>query len=141
MKWIVLVGLVAIEKIQLTVELATHYTNQGKRVTVIDNVSRLAIDPELLQGEALVRISGDILPKLADLRETVNSDVTLLALSETANLDDLFIALSEFEDIQTIGLLDLRTCDCFPHYREQLEANVDVTLYAPFELAHVLEAV
>ncbi len=141
MTWIVLVGLVAIEKIHLTVELATHYTNQGKRVTVIDNVSRLEIDPELLQGEEVIRLSGDILPKLSELHETVDSAVTLVALSETANLDEVFIALSELEDVQIIGLLDLRTCDCFPQYREQIESDADVTLYAPFEIEQVLEAV
>lgn len=148
MKVIALIGLVAIEKIQLAVELATYYTWQtDKTVTVIDNVARLAIDPAQLSDEPLIRISGDITEQLADHLKTIETDMLLIAVSESAELDNLFIALDIITetlpdvDLITIGLVDLRTCDCFPNLRVKLEDYADVHFLAPFNAEEVVGAI
>lgn len=148
MKLVVLIGLVSIEKIYLTVELAQLFGEQGKTVTVIDNVARLALDSELLAGdEQLIRLNGDLRHYLQDTLEHIEADIVLIAASETSNLDDLFMHLETIcqmdaiSDIQTIGLVDLRTCDCFPNLRMQLESYVDVSFLAPFDAQEVWEQI
>lgn len=145
MKVIVLVGLVAIEKIQLAVDLATYYTwETDQTVTVIDNVARMAIDPVHLNDEPLIRVNDDITEGLTDRLAGIQTDIVLIAVSETAELDQLFIALdivseqlSSVEFI-TLGLIDLRTCDCFPNLREKLEDYTDVHFLAPFDVNEIV---
>lgn len=141
MKVIALIGLVAIEKIQLVIEVATHYTwETDKTVTVIDNVARLAIDRVQLSDEPLIRVNGDITEGLVDKVRNINSDIVLMAVSESAELDNLFVSLDIMTeqlphiDLTTIGLIDLRTCDCFPQLRENLEDYTDVHFLAPFDV-------
>lgn len=148
MKVVALIGLLSIEKIQLTIDLATHFTwNMNQSVTIIDNVSRMAIDPVHLNDEPLIRIKGDITQNLTDTLATIQSDIVLIAVSETAELDSLFITLDMMTgqlpqvDLITIGLIDLRTCDCFPHLREKLEDYADVGFLAPFDVDEVLEVI
>lgn len=148
MKVIALIGLVSIEKIQLTTDLATHYTwHTDKSVTIIDNVARLAIDPVQLSDEPLVRINGDLTDSLADHLQSANSDIVLIAVSETAELDNLFVTLDIISenlphiDLTTLGLIDLRTCDCFPNLREKLEDYADVHLLAPFDVQEVISLI
>ena len=147
MNLIAFIGLVTIEKIRLVQDLARYYTwDAGQSVTIIDNVARMAIDPVHLSGETLIRFEDDISDKLAFILKEHGDDVVLLAISETAHLDELLVTFDEVTttnpDIQlhTIGLLDLRTCDCFPHYREQLESYTETTLLAPFSVNAVLGA-
>jgi len=148
MRVIALIGLMSIEKIQLTVDLATHFTwHTDQSVTVIDNVARMAIDPVQLNAEPLIRIDGDITKNLMDILVTIQSDLVLVAVSETAELDQLFIALDFMTDelphiaLTTVGLIDLRTCDCFPNLREKLEDYADVHFLAPFDVNEVLEVI
>ena len=148
MKVIALIGLVSIEKIQLVVDLATYYTWQtDKSVTVIDNVARLAIDRAQLSDEPLIRIAGDISDTLTTYLETIDSDVVLVAVSESAELDSLFIALDVVTetlphvDLITVGLVDLRTCDCFPNLRVKLEDYADVNVLAPFNIEEVISII
>lgn len=144
MKVIALAGLVSIEKIQLTIDLATYYTWQTQQsVTIVDNIARLAIDPVQLSDETLIRITGDITDTLADVLRDIDSDIVILAISESAELDNLFITLdivSENLPIEliSIGLVDLRTCDCFPHLREKIEDYANVHLLAPFNVDDVV---
>mgnify|MGYP003640109779 CR=1 FL=1 len=145
MKVVVLIGLVSIEKIQLVIELATHYTwETDKTVTVIDNVARLAIDPVQLSDEPLIRVNNDITEGLTDRIRDINSDIVLIAVSESAELDNLFVSLDIMTealphvDLLTIGLIDLRTCDCFPNIREKLEDYADVHFLAPFDVDGVI---
>ncbi len=145
MKVIALIGLVAIEKIQLTVDLATYYTWQtDKTVTVIDNVSRLAIDPAQLSDEPLIRVKDELRETLIDQLPQINSDVVIVAVSEAAELDQLFISLDVMTetiadvDLVTVGLVDLRTCDCFPNLRVKLEDYADMHFLAPFNAEDII---
>lgn len=148
MRVIAFVGLVSIEKIQLIIELATYYTwDTQLSVTVIDNVSRLTIDRAELNDEPLIRVNGDITQELTEQLADTESDIVLIAVSENAELDNLFIAFDMMReqlsqlDLTTVGLVDLRTCDCFPNLREKLESYTDVHFLAPFNVNNVLKAI
>jgi hypothetical protein len=144
-KLLVLAGLGAIEKMQLAVDLAQHWTDAGQSVTVIDNIARLRIDPVWLSTETLLRYDGDIVPMLPDFMAHITAAITLVALSENTAPDDLFVALDRLKEmrpnlaIHTVALLDLRTCDCFPALRETFEQYADAVLHAPFAVTDVLE--
>jgi len=148
MKVIALIGLVSIEKIELAIQLATHYTwETDQSVTLIDNVTRLAIDAARLSDEPLIRVKDDISEKLVDVLHNVHTDIAIVAVTETAELDKLFFnlegLLNYMPDIElhTVGLIDTRTCDCFPHLRQKLEAYADVHFLAPFDVHEVLEVI
>lgn len=148
MKLIALIGLVSIEKIELAIALATHYTwESDESVMLIDNVARLAIDRARLSDEPLIRVKDDLSEKLVDVLQDVHTDVVIMAVSEAAELDKLFFNLEGLLvqmpdiDLRTLGLIDLRTCDCFPHLREKLENYSDVHFLAPFDVNAVIEAV
>ena len=47
---------------------------------------------------------------------------------------DVLQAAQPDSNIKLIALIDNRTCDCFPHLRELLEATADLTLHAPFNI-------
>lgn len=137
MHLITLAGLVTIEKIQLAIDLAQYYSQAGQRVTVLDNIARLRIDPVYLSGETLLRMPGDAVGALAGLLPTLAADVVLFAASESAEPEALFTALAELDpSIQTttLALLDLRTCDCFPHLRQTLEQHADYVIHMPYSL-------
>jgi hypothetical protein len=139
MKLIVLTGLVAIEKIQLAAELAQHFP----KARVIDNVARLAMSSEDF-AQPIERVTGDILPELPALLAKSKAKVTILAVSEETNPQKLFVSLDRIGemlpdlDIMTIAMIDLRTCDCFPHLREALEEAADISLLLPYNLNEVL---
>jgi hypothetical protein len=145
MRLIVLAGLVASEKIELTQALARHYAAQGQRVTVLDHVSRLPLDPGGLRGAAYRRINGALEAVLPELLESLHSEIVLLAASETISPDALFTLLDALRDqdpaleITTLALLDTRTCDCFPNLRVSLETYADYSVYLPVEVGAVLE--
>jgi hypothetical protein len=146
MKLIILAGLVAIEKHDLAAELAAHYTQAGQRVTVYDNVARLALQPDQLGYGELVRLRGDIFAQLPALLATLNSDVLLLALSENNAPEQVYLMRDHLRDhnpaldIRTVALLDLRTCDCFPQTRLEYEQTADVIVMLPYDLERVIEA-
>lgn len=138
MKLIVLSGLVSFEKIQLAGELAQAFPH----ARMIDNVARLAMDSEAF-AMPIQRITGDILPELPALLAEKN-DLTILAVSEETNPETLFAMLEAIRasqpelEIVSIVLIDLRTCDCFPHLREVFEASADLSLLLPYDFAEVL---
>lgn len=143
MKLIVLTGLVVIEKISLAVELAEVHSALGNSVTIVDNIARIPIDSEIAPVPPQ-RISGDITNQM-DSIDQIDSDVVILAASESANPDTLFTALELLRDtiadieIETIAMIDLRTCDCFPNVRERLELYADKVLMMPYDLEEVLD--
>lgn len=145
MKLFVLMGLLSIEKMQLAGELAWHFHERGQSVTVLDNIARLAIDSETLPVLPQ-RLAGDALSKLLDAIAQADSDVVIVALSERAEPAATFVALDGLTErvqglqMHTIAMIDLRTCDCFPHVREALEMHADISLLMPYSLAEVLEA-
>ena len=138
MKLIVLTGLVAFEKIQLAAELAQVFP----QARIIDNGARLAMDSEIF-AMPIERITGDILSELPMLIRQ-KAELTILAVSENTNPHSLVETLDQISvhqpDLQiiTIALIDLRTCDCFPHLREALEEVADLSLFLPYNLAEVL---
>ena len=142
MKLIVLTGLVVIEKINLTVELADFYLKQGQSVSIVDNIARLAIDSEVAPVMP-IRINDDITQRMNIVAQQ-DSDVVLLAVSESTNPDTLFTSLELLHDeidnleIYTMALIDLRTCDCFPNVRERLELYADQVVMMPYKLEEVL---
>jgi hypothetical protein len=138
MELIVLTGLVLVEKINLTIDLARHFQQAGRTVTVLDNVSRLPIAWD--RFEPVVRLDDlqrDLQPALAQ----VASEVALLAVSETVPPDDLLLLLDDLPEVnvQIIALIDTRTCDCFPQLRVILEDHADVVIHLPVEFAEVVE--
>jgi hypothetical protein len=139
MRLIVLTGLVAMEKIRLAAELAQHFHH----ARVIDNVARLAMNSEEFI-QPIERITGDILPELPALIAQSKTEVSILAVSEETNPHKLFEILAHIGEllpqlnILTIALIDLRTCDCFPHLREALEEAADISLLLPYKLDEVL---
>lgn len=143
MKLIVLTGLVVIEKIELTVELANTYLAQGLSVSIVDNIARIPIDSEVAPVLPQ-RIIGDIATQLDNLQH-LDSDIVILAASESANPDSLFSALELLRDsipnleTHTIALIDLRTCDCFPNVREHLERYAHQVIMMPYTLEEVLQ--
>lgn len=146
MKLIVLCGLVSVEKISLALHLSQALAQAGWRVTLLDNIARLAISTEEA-AVPLVRVSGDILPQLPALLRSDDSDVVIFTASEELTPDALFVALADLQaqldnlQVQTIAMIDLRTCDCFPHLREQFEQNADLVLHMPFVVEEVLQHV
>jgi hypothetical protein len=144
MKLFVLTGLVAVEKGHLAVELAQHFSQQDWSVIVLDNIERIPLNtPEV----TVKRVEGDILPFLPDIMAELEHDVAVLAISEQTHPDGLAVALDRLHNqfdtmvIQTLALIDLRTCDCFPHVREHLEAHADVVVMLPYNLNEVLSHV
>jgi hypothetical protein len=136
---------VTAEKIELVLELARQHADAGRTVTVIDNVRRLKVDRAGLASVELIRLDGDLRDHLVEVVESMTSDVVLLAVSETARLDDLFVLLNDLRDqlpevaVQTLALIDTRTCDCFPQLREQLEDYADVVVNLPVGADEVME--
>ena len=143
MQLIVLAGLVAVEKRDLAHALARAFQQKGEAVALIDNIARLsihALDPAM----HVQRVDGDSLPHLPALIDQQTSARVILALSEQTRPADLFVTLDEMRqrradlDVRTLALIDLRTCDCFPGVREQLEAYADHVIMLPYQLDDVL---
>ena len=146
MKLIAITGLAAYEKAQLAQDMAHTMTQEGQRVTIIDNSNRKDIQP--VDGVTVERIAGGCvccsLPgKLYKMMAHVDSDAVLLVTSESAHPESLMMVLDNLSagqaglDIQTIGVIDDRTCDCFPHLHEMMESYNDVTLRLPFEYKEI----
>jgi hypothetical protein len=145
MKLIVLMGLMSIEKAELAALLANHVTGDGRSAVIFDGVQRLHIDREWVAAARLVRLDTNHgLAGLPALVSASREDVAILAAPETAPPDAVFAALVALDrpdlTITTAALIDLRTCDCFPHLREELESSTDVTLEIPYVLPDVLRA-
>lgn len=137
---IVLAGLVSVEKAFLAAELGTFWAQQGLSVVILDNIARIAIDPETVGGARVMRAAEDVLPHLPYILAQTDADVMILAVSETLAPDTLFTALGTLDDVRltVLGLVDTRTCDCFPHIRAQLEAESDAVIHMPYTLDAVL---
>ncbi len=144
MRLIVLTGLVAVEKLHLAAELADHYTATGDTVTIIDNVSRLTFEAVQSATVDVVRLEGDLSGQLLSMLRETRSSLVVLTVSETTPPDKLFLLLDDMQthrpdlDVQTLALVDTRTCDCFPVVRETLEDYADATFHLPVTLAEVL---
>jgi hypothetical protein len=142
---ILLTGLVSVEKVSLTLDLTAYYQSRGHSVSVIDNITRLHIDPGRLHVEKLIQHPGDILGALPGLLESLPGEIIIAAVSEMVPPLSLFATLDDITEAyalhtQTIALIDLRTCDCFPQIRELLETYADVAVYLPYQLESVLAA-
>lgn len=137
---IVLAGLVSVEKAFLAAELGTHWAQHGLSVAILDNIARIAIDPETVGGAQVTRAAGDVLPHLPYILAQADADVMIMAASETLAPDALFTELALIDGVQVtiLGLIDLRTCDCFPHIRKLLEAESDAVIHMPYDLNAVL---
>jgi hypothetical protein len=134
MRLIVLVGLVSVEKIQLTIELAKHFTSKRKTVTIVDNVSRLHIEADA----PLYRIEA--LSELNTVLRTIKEQIILFAVSETVSPEMLLDTLDELTGIKitTLAMIDTRTCECFPNLRVAFEDYADVVVNVPYELSEVV---
>lgn len=141
---IALLGLVSVEKAELAAQIANHVTDSGRRAVVFDGGARLRVDSEWMAAARLVRLGTDGLAQLPDLLAASAEDVAILAAPETAPTDAVFAALAALDrpglTLTTAALIDLRTCDCFPNLREELEANADVTLAIPYAVPDALGA-
>jgi len=137
---IVLAGLVSVEKAFLAAELGAFWAQQGLSVVILDNIARIAIDAETVGGARVTRASGDVLPHLPYILEQADADVLILAASETLAPDAVFTAVGALDNVRVtvLGLVDTRTCDCFPHIRAQLEAESDAVIHMPYALDAVL---
>jgi hypothetical protein len=145
MNLIVLMGLMSIEKAELAALLANHVTASGRSAVIIDGVQRMNVDREWVALARLVRLGTDGgLAGLPALVSASSEEVAILAAPETAPPDAVFAALAALDrpglTITTAALIDLRTCDCFPHLREELESSADVTVELPYALPDVLRA-
>ncbi|MAS36481.1 MAG: hypothetical protein CL610_20930 [Anaerolineaceae bacterium] len=145
MRLIVLAGLVSVEKTELAVMLAQYFVRRGQTVTLIDNVSRTPMPP--VEAVQQVRIEDDPAPVLLSTLENLTSDVVIFAASETVPPDVLFLLLDDVQQqlpalaVQTLALIDTRTCDCFPQFRVSLESYADGVINLPVEWASVLEEI
>ena len=142
-----LAGLVSVEKIELAAALTQRFGQEGKTVTVIDDLRRMPADDARFDGAARVRLSGDLRESLLPGLAEITSDVALLLVSETAWPDDLFTLLDEARqripalDVYSLALIDTRTCDCFPEFRVTLEAYADEVVSLPAAWEDVVEGV
>jgi hypothetical protein len=134
-------GLVVQEKINYVRDRATHLHEQGQRVRVLDHIARLPIDPASVPCP-VQRINGTIQAQHIHAHTSVASgiDELLLAVSETAHPDEVFATLAWLDTVQltTVALIDTRTCDCFPHVREKLEALADSVIHLPYDRGDLL---
>lgn len=127
---IALLGLVTVEKIDVAVRLAQHMPG----CTVIDNIARMGINPDLLpETVRYMRVTVDLSAQLATIVEHTEGDL-LIAFSENEHPEASIAALDELSNITVIALIDERTCDCFPELGQMLKDYADITLYPPFNL-------
>ena len=140
MRLIVLTGLVITEKQQLAVDLARHYQDQGEQAVVLDNGVGITSADDV----AIHPLKSDLDP-LADKIAQLAADVVILAAHPGTSPQDLFATLDTLSvqqpdlQVRTLALIDTRTCDCFPHLREELEMHADVILNVPFSLDDALK--
>ena len=144
---IMLTGLVSVEKVSLTKELATHFSAK-QAVTVIDNVARLTLDADdLPDNVSLMRHAGSDMQSLENAIGQVNSEVMIVAITEQAHPEKLFVSIENLRErlpdaaIFTLAMIDTRTCDCFPNVRAALEMYADVTVMMPYDVESVIDYV
>lgn len=137
---IALAGLVAAEKAQLAAQLANHYSAQGVPVLLVDQGQRVAVDPEWVFQASLRRLGAPDPDQLPAVLGESAAQVVVIALAETLPPDTLFAALEALDGVRlwTLALIDLRTCDCFPHMRHLLESSADQVVYVPYDLGAVV---
>ncbi|MEL6407375.1 MAG: hypothetical protein AAFR81_23590 [Chloroflexota bacterium] len=146
-KIIVLTGLVSVEKVALSQELATHFSAENT-VTVIDNMARLALDrDELPDSISLVRQVGDDMQALENAIRQAKGEVVLVAVTEQAHPEKLFVSIENLRErlpdasIFSLAMIDTRTCDCFPNVRAALEMYADMTVMMPYDVESVIDYV
>ncbi len=133
------------EKVDLTVALAQHFMDTGRRVAVMDRGARLRLTTDHLPDEVILRPRSEpVQSPLIPVYDDSEVDVTLYIASETLHPDDLFIAVDEARSrghtVAVLAVIDARTCDCFPQVRETLELSADVVVNVPYDLNTILEA-
>jgi len=150
MQLIILMGIVSIEKHQLTAEIANHFVDRGEHVHVVDNVQRLPLDSESVDAPLTRLVSDDVLTSSLPIFAEQNAQVGLLALSEKIHPETLMMSILDMETqwqsiapqsplhMTTIGMIDLRTCDCFPNIRVMIENNADIVTYVPYDLTKII---
>ncbi|GAB1420943.1 hypothetical protein MASR2M15_10710 [Anaerolineales bacterium] len=132
MKMSLLLGLVMVEKAQYALHLMEETLKANGSVQIVDNMVGIGISPEAVAtGVTYLHVAGDIRYDLALLVEEAEVDHLIIAVSEHCNLPALFSEIANFSfthsdlTVECIGLIDLRTCDCFPNLRELLERECD----------------
>ncbi len=111
MQMIALTGLVMVEKLDLTVELAKVALAHKQPVTVINNIHYPPLDAERLGSATLIDITKNIsadnlAAQVIAALPTIADGVVLLPISEMIPPDPLFMALEDIRDSQPT--LDLR---------------------------------
>lgn len=145
MKVIILAGLLSVEKIELSRELAQHFSAK-KSVAVIDNIARMPVD-NIEKSVSIRRVEGDSIAELLNILQETVADLVIVALSEQAHPEKIFIALDDLREqqpdweIYLLALIDTRTCDCFPNVREALEMYADVSVMIPYKLEEIVSYV
>jgi hypothetical protein len=147
MRLIVLAGLVTVEKTAGAVELTQYFARAGQIVTILDHASRIPVDAEGLGGVTLIRLEGDLQASLSLTLAGLSSEIAILVASESLPPDDLFLLLDDLRsqipslEMQTIALIDTRTCDCFPQFRVTLESCADAVVRLPVAAGEFIEVV
>lgn len=147
MQLITITGLATYEKAQLAHDLAHTLAARGQGVTIIDNSNRREL--ESTDRVDVTRIAGGCvccsLPgKLYKTMATVQANTVILIASESAHPESLMAVMANLVagqpeiEVKTIGVIDDRTCNCFPHLHEIMEDYADLTLRRPFNLDDAL---
>jgi hypothetical protein len=139
---IVLAGLVTVEKHDLVVDLAAEFQARGESVTLIDNVARLSLDTARVPaGVTYQRLTVDLTAHMGAVLDHSRAERVIVAAAETLHPESLFAALFDIPAgrVDTVALIDTRTCDCFPNVRALLEDGADHTIYLPYTLDEILQ--
>ena len=143
MKISILTGIIGQEKAQFAIQLAQAYLAKGLRVAIINN-GNVSIDNKVTANIYLGLTLGDN-ERLYNELQSMQQDILLVIAAESAHPETIIDALDILQAAQPdsssklIALIDNRTCDCFPHLREMLEATADLTLRAPFSINEALK--
>lgn len=141
MKVFALVGLVTTEKISFAEDLRAYYVQQSIPVKILAPHSSIFDDapPDTVGYRA-----GAFEATLRHSIEDTPPEVLIAIVDEQIFPDDLIFELENLRiekenlDIQTIALIDSRTCDCFPHVRQQFESYADYVIQLPYEPSEMI---
>lgn len=144
MQWIILTGLVSVQKHALMLDMGTAFRAQGQAVHLVDNIARMP----LTDAPALpvTRLSGDIIDHL-DTLLTLEADVVIIGAYESTDLDALMLAIMDLTDahpaltVLQVALIDADLCNCLPLTREKLIDYADIRVNLPYDKDNVLQSV
>ena len=146
MKLIVLIGLGVQEKIVFTTQLAHQLTQQHKKVIILDSLPGEGFSPEQLNEIPSLQLL-DAWTQLPTILQHTPADRVLWAVSPAVVPSDLSLIVEGTRsfvpdwEITLIGLLDDRTCDCFPHVRADIEDVADIVVRFPFDVQDIVTTI